>query len=284
MRKIYLYYLIIFFSTFLSDAYSQAPLAEKYTKPLCIIDLNFGYAAPSFDFAGSRIKDFYDFTGYGISNGFNANFTTKFAVVNFKTGQIRPYLTISYAEFHGDENKAYNIGGFIIKTWPRTGMKDTSILYDPATQLKDTSGKSSIVLHSPFLAIGWEIAFFTDRERRSVINFGTDFNITFLWGKISDQPTGKLEIYNNIDKNVRMGLGLNLGYSYRVANMLGLSLGTRMQITNLFSKDNGEMEEDGNLILNDKKNTGINKYLKENRSIGFFGIYGGVTFFIGGSK
>jgi hypothetical protein len=283
MKKIYKINLILSFLILFMSFYSQTNSQEIYKKPLCVMDLNFGYAAPAFDFAGSRIKDFYDFSGYGANSGFNANFTTKFAAANFSVGQVRPYLTISYAEFQGSENRAYNIGGFIKSGWPRKDFKDTSKLYDPTT-IKDTSGTSSILVHSPSIAFGCEVAFFTDKGRRSVFNFGMDFDITVLFGKINDQPTGKNEIYNNLDRNTRLGMGMNLGYTYRVADMLGLTIGTRLQFTNLFGKKTELTNEDGNVFLNDEGNVSINKFLKENRSIGFFGIYGGVSFYIGGKK
>jgi hypothetical protein len=264
-----------------SSSYSQNS-SEVYKKPLCMIDLNFGYAAPAFDFSGSRIKDFYSLTGYGMNTGYNTNFTTKFGIVNFKEGQFRGYFTLAYAQLNGSENRAYNIGAFIKRGWPHSGLQDTSIAYVPPTT--DTAGTSSIILYSPFLAFGAEIAFYTDRERKSIINFGMDFNVTTMWGKIYDQPAGKKETYNNFNQNNRLGLGLNLGYSYRVVEMLGLSVATRLQFSNLFYKKSEVVTDDGDLWLDDASDLTVNKFLNQNRSIGFFGIYGGVTFYIGGKK
>ena len=275
--------LILFVSIF-STSFSQDYTSGVFKKPLCMFDLNFGYAAPAFDFAGSSLRDFYNFSGYGMNTGYNTNFTTKFGVVNFKEGQLRAYFTIAYAQFNGSENRAYNIGGFIKQGWPHSGLKDTSVLYNPQTDLKDTAGTSSIMLYSPFLALGAEIAFYTDRERKSIINFGIDFNVTTLWGKIYDQPSHKDEIYNNINQNNRLGLGMNLGYSYRVVDMLGLTVGTRLQFSNLFYKKSDEVTDAGDLWLDDAADATVNKYLNQNRVIGFFGIYGGVTFYIGGKK
>ena len=76
---------------------------------------------------------------------------------------------------------------------------------------------------------------------------------------------------------------MNLGYSYRITDVLGFSLCTRMHITNLFGKKSEAVKVDGDLKLNDKGDTNINMFMKD-RTIGFFGIYGGITFFIGGKR
>ena len=273
---------IILFLLFISQTYAQYSNPNSYKKPFVTFDLNFGYAAPSFDLAGTNIKDFYNLSNYATQNGFNANFTTKFTIANLQPDwQVRTYLTISYAQFMGSEDRASNIGGFIKTGWPRTGLQDS---LSPFTKISDTTGKSSIRLNHPYIAYGWEMAWYPDRNRKSVLNFGLDFDISVIFGRIYDQPTGKAEIYNNIIANTRLGLGLNLGYSYRVVNMLGLTIGTRMQISNLFTKKYEEVTNGGDLPLIDEANNGITSLLSKNRSIGFFGIYGGLTFYIGGTK
>ena len=110
---------IILFLLFISQTYAQYSNPNSYKKPFVTFDLNFGYAAPSFDLAGTNIKDFYNLSNYATQNGFNANFTTKFTIANLQPDwQVRTYLTISYAQFMGSEDRASNIGGFI-KTGPR---------------------------------------------------------------------------------------------------------------------------------------------------------------------
>jgi len=276
MKKIYK----LFFVFFLLFIYSSLN-AQAYRKPLCVLETTFSYAQPSFDFSGSSLKNFYNFTDYGIKGGYNANLTSKFSVANFKVGQVRAYLTIAFAEFLGSDDRAYNIGGFIKAGWPKTGIKDSLIPYVPPT---DTAGSSSITIHSPYIAVGWEIAFFTDRNRKSIITFGTDFDIAVLWGKIYDQPSGKKEIYNNLLDNTKLGLGLNLGYTYRLDEAFGLTFGTRLQFTNLFKKKSDFVKDDGDIFLNDAADVNLNKLLNNNRTIGFIGFYGGLSFFIGTRK
>ena len=246
------------------------------------MDATFGYALPGFDFSGSRIKDFWDLKGYGVSGGYYATYTPKVTVHNFKQGQIRTYLTISFANFFGSENTAFSIdslykrtGGMVPIRWP-----DSSIYKKPV----ETVGASSIRFSAPYIAYGWEVALYTDKERRSIFNLGMDFNFTVMWGKVYDQPNGKTENHNNIISATRLGLGLNLGYSYRVIESIGITFGTRMQLTNLFNKKSDVVTDIGDLTLNDEGNSATNSLLSKNRSIGFFGFYTGISFYLGGKR
>lgn len=285
MKKFYILFPIIILFIISSSAYAQYTGTKVFKKPNVIMDATFGYALPGFDFSGSRIKDFWEFKGYGINGGYSATYTPKVTVYNFKQGQIRTYMTVSFTNFVGSENTAYNIEKLY---WP-TGMvpvrwPDSSVYKDMTNA--DTLGSSSIRISAPYIAYGWEIAMYTDKERRSIFNLGLDFNFSVMWGKIYDQPNGKLETHNNIISATRMGLGFNLGYTYRVMEWMGLTFGTRMHLTNLFNKktDIVQPTADGDLEINDKSNTTINKLLNKNRSIGFFGFYGGVSFLLGGKR
>jgi hypothetical protein len=282
MKKTYTLFLLVFLLVISTSANAQLPNTKIFRKPNVIMDATFGYALPGFDFAGSRIKDFWEFKGYGINGGYYATFSPKVTVHNFKQGQIRTYMTISFAQFFGKENTAYNMtrlygaSGMVPVGWPQG--RDTLAL--------DTLGSSSIRISSPYIAYGWEIAMYTDKERRSIFNLGMDFNFTVMWGKVYDQPNGKLEIHNNIVSATRMGLGFNLGYSYRIMEFLGLTFGTRMQLTNLFNKESDIVKPtaDGDMTLNDASNTSINKLMNKNRGIGYFGFFSGVTFYLGGKR
>lgn len=246
------------------------------------MDATFGYALPGFDFSGSRVKDFWELKGYGINGGYYASFTPKVAIHNFKQGQIRTYLTISFAQFIGSENTAFSIdtlyyktAGMVPITWP------DSITYKAP---KDELGASSIRISAPFIAYGWEIALYTDKERRSIFNFGTDFDISVMWGKVYDQPTNKAELHNNIISATRLGLGFNLGYSYRVTEFLGLTFGSRLQMSNLFYKSSDIVKDVGDMPLNDEGNATINPLMSKSRTIGYFGFFGGASFYIGGRR
>ncbi len=283
MKKIYTLFLLAIILVTSVDASAQLTGTRVFKKPNFIMDATFGYTLPGFDFSGSRIKDFWEFKGYGMNGGYYATYTPKVTIHNFKQGQFRAYITVSFAQFLGSENTAYSIEsiyknqGMVPVRWP-----EDSLYKAP----KDTLGSSSIRMSAPYIAFGGEIAIYTDKERRSIFHFGTDFNFSVMWGKIYDQPNGKLETYNNIISSTRMGFGFNLGYSYRMMEFFGVTFGTRMQLTNVFNKKSDIVQPtaDGDLEINDESNPTINKLLNKNRSIGFFGFYGGVSFFLGGKR
>ena len=285
MKKIYTLFLLTILLIISTSANAQLMSTKIFKRPNVIMDATFGYALPGFDYTGSRIKDFWEFKGYGVNGGYTAAFTPKVTVYNFKQGQIRTYLTVSFTQFMGSENTAYNIeklyknGGMVPVGWP----KDT--LYK-SVENSDTIGSSSIRMSAPYIAYGWEVAMYTDKERRSIFNLGMDFNFSVMWGKIYDQPNGKLETYNNLISATRMGFGFNLGYSYRFIESIGVTFGTRMQLTNVFNKhsDIVKAASDGDMEMNDQSNPTINPKLNKNRSIGFFGFYGGISFYLGGKR
>lgn len=282
MKKIHFLFLLTIVLVFSSSVTAQLVSTSIFRKPNVVMDATFGYALPGFDFSGSRVKDFWDLKGYGVSGGYSATFTPKVTVHNFKQGQIRTYLTVSFTNFFGSENTAFsidsiyhNIGGMVPIRWP-----DSNVYKNPL----ETTGSSSIRFSAPFIAYGWEIALYTDKERRSIFNFGTDFNFTVMWGKVYDQPFGHPENHNNIISATRLGLGFNLGYSYRVMEFMGINVGSRMQITNLFNKKTDVVTDIGDITLNDEGSTTNNPLLKSNRTIGYFGFYTGVSFYLGGKR
>jgi hypothetical protein len=281
MKKIYFLFLLTVLLVLSSGVTAQITNTAIFKKPNVIMDATFGYALPGFDFSGSRIKDFWDFKGYGVSSGYTATFTPKVTVHNFKQGQIRTYLTVSFTNFMGSENTAFSIGnlydsGMVPIRWP-----DSAHYKGPV----EVTGASSIRFSTPYIAYGWEIALYTDKERRSIFSFGTDFNFTVMWGKVYDQAAGNnIEYHNNIISATRLGLGFNLGYSYRVTEFLGLTFGSRMQLTNLFNKKSDVVTDIGDMTLNDEGNSTINPLMSKSRAIGYFGFSGGVSFYIGGKR
>lgn len=284
MKKNYTLFLAAILLVLSTSASAQLPNTKIFKKPNVVMDATFGYALPGFDFSGSRIKDFWEFKGYGINGGYTAAFSPKVTVHNFKQGQIRTYLTVSFTQFMGSENTAYSIetlypklGGTVPPGWP-----DTTTYKAP----RDTLGSSSIRVSAPYIAYGWEIAMYTDKERRSIFNLGMDFNFSVMWGKVYDQPIGKLENHQNFLSATRMGFGFNLGYSYRIMEYFGVNFGTRMQLTNVFNKSSDIVKPtaDGDMYLNDESNPTINPKLNKNRGIGYFGFFGGVSFYLGGKR
>jgi hypothetical protein len=282
MKKIHFLFLLTVLLVISSSVTAQVTNTSVFRRPNVIMDVSFGYALPGFDFSGSRVKDFWELKGYGVTGGYSASFTPKVTVSNFKQGQIRTYLTVSFTNFFGSENTAFSIdslyhgiGGMVPIRYP-----DSATYKAPL----ETIGASSIRFSAPYIAYGWEVALYTDKERRSIFTLGTDFNFTVMWGKVYDQPNGRAENHNNIISATRLGLGFNLGYSYRLMDFLGVTFGTRMQMTNLFNKKSDVVTDIGDIPLNDEGNSTINPIMSKSRSIGFFGFYTGATFYLGGKR
>ena len=262
-------------------SFSQYPISgeklsasQKFTKPFFAIDVLFGYSAPMFELTGNSIGDFYDLKNYATNSGYYGNLNFKFTLANFKTAQLKFYWAIGYSRFMGDETRSYNVT-YLPAGWPETKYY---------TKINDTTGMSSIDIHHPSTALGIEYALFTDRNRTSVFTFGGDFALTGMWGKIYDKPSFKTsEQHNNLLEAIRFGFGINAGYNYRVVEWMGLGLGMRFQLSNLFGKTSESITEPGDIPFNDGKDYSINTNL-DSRNVGFFGIYGGFTFYVGGKR
>jgi hypothetical protein len=277
MRVIFFYFSVLFILGSVSQVNSQVPTPSKFNQPIIIFDFTYGLVAPMFDLGGSSIKEFYNFQSYGAGLGYGANFTTKVSAIIVQDWQFRPYLTFSYNRFLGSSGKAYNLKNYVPPGWPKI---DTT---SPYYTLKDTLGTSSISIHCPYISFGFEAALFTDKERTSYVNFGLDFDVSILFGKVYDRPLGKNETHNNIVSNTRLGLGMNFGVTYRVLNEIGLTAGTRLGFVNLFGKETKQSTVDGDIFLNDKSDL-INSRLNQNRAIGYLGLYAGASFMLGVNK
>ncbi len=255
-----------------SNLYSQTEIiTSKYTKPFFSIDADFGYALPLFDLSGSSIKEFYDLKSYSTSAGYTGNLKFGFTVANFKWTQLRVKLTLGYSRFMGTDNVAYSFPK-VTPGWPTTTYP-----------LVQTSGESTINIHHPMTAVGMDYVVFTDSKRTSLFTFGGDLTLTGMFGKITDQRSGYGEEYNNITSAVRFGFGINTVYTFRPASWMGINTGIRFQMSNLLGKTSAAVTEDRDIPFNDGEDLSINPNLKS-RNIGYFGFFGGVSFYMGGKK
>ncbi|MGC8858415.1 MAG: hypothetical protein ACP5P3_04785 [Ignavibacteria bacterium] len=272
MKKLILFLSIFTFLT--SMLYAQGQKEKYFGLPFFTNDFTFGYAFPLGDLTGNNIGEYYALKNYGTKKGFFAQWNLKFGAVNFKTSQIRPYVSISYSQFSASEDRAYNMIPAPIG-WPGTQY------YQP---LKDTTGESYIRVNNPYVAIGIEFAYFTDRKKASIISVGTDFNINVLFGRVYDKVASKQELHNNLLDATRFGLGFNLQYCYKFEKWLGYSVGVRYQLPNLFGPRKSDAVKDiADIPFNDDSSPTLNPLLQK-KTLGYIGIYAGVNFFIGSMK
>lgn len=285
MKTLTLFLFFILSFLLISPAADAQIIKTTKKKPGIMIEVNAGYGLPLMDLKGDA-TGFWDFSNYGTSTGYNGNFTVKLGVQSYKMAQLRPYFTLGYSQFTGDrEGVAHNPDGKIPAGWPNTGFTGQST-YIPV----DTTGTSEVVLRMPYAALGFEIAQYTDKKNLSSFNFGLDIMMSFIFGRANETltynvPGGEAannEISYTMKSNVRWGLGLNVGYNYRIERSpIGFNVGTRFQMNNLIGKEVKEANVEGEIYLMDGSAPGVNPLLSNSRSISSLTFFGGVCFYIG---
>jgi hypothetical protein len=279
----------IFLSALLIIAFlSQSTVIQAQTtkrKPGIIIEVNAGYGLPLMDLKGDA-EGFWNFSNYGTTTGYHGGFTVKLGVRSYKMAQLRPYFTLGYSQFSGDrDGRSHNPDGYIPAGWPNKGFKNQTT-YVPV----DTTGTSEVVLRMPYAALGFEIAQYTDKKNLSSFNFGLDLTMSFIFGRVNETHTYAIpgvagageEVSYTMKSNVRFGLGLNVGYNYRVPKSpIGFNVGTRFSLINLIGKEVKEANQEGEFYLMDGSAPGVNSLLSSSRSISSLSFFGGVSFYIG---
>lgn len=253
--------------------YSQTKVTLKqYKRPAVVIDVLGGYNLPMMDLKGSSIGEIYGFKSYGVSGGFNVGTTIKATVANFDRSQFRTYLTLAYSHFTNSEDYAYGVPVNPVG-WP--------IGFTPPTQ---KAGTSYIRLNIPYLAVGSEFAVFTDDALKSSFTFGIDVSLSSISGRVFDQLAGQVENFNTFHSNLRVGMGVNAQYNFRVSEAFGFNVGMRFNMLNLVGKATELTEESGYMYLNDAWNQATNAAIGGTRQIASLNFFGGVSFYIGTRK
>lgn len=278
MRKFILLFLVAFFVT--GIAYSQQVLTTANKKPFVTIETSGSFELPIMDLkATNGIGGFYKFTDYGAKTGFGTALNVKFAVYNAKTTQLRTYVTFGYSQFVNDEAKAYNYSeaGWVHPGYPHINPL-TGLPYQNVT---DAQGISNMRMNIPYVALGCELGVYTDKRLRSSFNFGLDYVFSVIFGKYYQTINGQTETFTTLNSNLRTGIGLNTTYSYKFSDVVGFHVGTRFVLPNLFGKASDMSDGDAAVYLLDKGNSSLNPSLSNNRNIGYFKFFGGLSLFLG---
>lgn len=251
-----------------------------FVKPFFSIDAKSSLDISTMDLRGKGVGDYWDFTSYGMNEGFGAEANFKMSVINLKDSQFRVYLSIAYTQFSVESNKAYVPTKWVEPGWPKTGFNGTGE-YVPS----DTPGTSRLRLNLPYCALGMEYAQYLDRKKRTSLNFGFDFNMNIIWGKeletyAYDDSVG-LEIEHNMNAQPRVGLGLYVTFNYRFVQPFGFNAGIRYHFANMIGKNDSEADPSGKIFLLDKGDAKLSPLLNESRLIGYYKLFLGFSFFIG---
>lgn len=249
----------------------------KKMKPLVEINVNGSYNYSLFDLRGNgNLRDFWNFSNYGASDGFGTNAEVKLGVFTTRMSQLKIHMMVGYSHFSNDDSKAYNVGGVDLG-WPYKISPSSTIPFEP----KDTSGNSYLRLNMPHFGFGIECAVFTDRENKSSFNFGLDFTGTLITGRAYETIINSKESFITINPSLRFGLGVNIMYSYRFEEWVGFNIGTRFALPNIFSKSSEMTDQAGYISLLDDSNIALNKNLVSKRNMGYFQLFGGMAFYLG---
>jgi hypothetical protein len=276
---------IIFFSAIAAFLFSAVQAQDLTTtvkkKPFFTIEASGSFELPIMDLKGSDgVKGLWTFQDYAVSTGFGTALNFKFAVLDKKNIQLRTYVTLGYSHFTNDDNRAFILNtssGIVGKGYPFTNELGNGYSY-----ARDTAGVSNIRINLPYAAFGCELGVYLDKKFRSSLNFGLDYNINVITGRVFQTYAGGTETFNTFRGNLRTGLGLNASYSYRFSEIVGFHVGSRFVLPNLFGKASEMTDDTGYIYLLDKGNTSLHPSLSSDRSIGYFKFYGGLSFFIGG--
>ena len=282
MKKfIYFFFTIIISIYFFNIASAQDITTGKKNKAFFTIDVSGFYSLPLLDLRSSDdLKNFWNFTDYGIAKGLGTSLNFKFAVYTTKMMQLRTYVTLAYSHYSNDDNRAYIVQypnqNWINLGWPYTGGANGSP-YVP----HDTTGVSNIRINNPQFAVGFEIGVYTDRANKSCFNFGLDYDANLFTGRIYQTYGLGEESFNTISPSIRFGLGINTVYAYKFDQYFGFHVGSRFQISNLFGKSSEMSDQTGYLGLLDKGNSVLNTNLGSGRTIADLRFFGGISIYLG---
>ena len=281
IKTISLFFLAL--SIFSVSTNAQDLLTPKKNKAFFMIDVTGSYDLPMMDLrAADDLKSFWSFQDYGVTKGFGATINLKFAVYTGRMWQLRTYATLGYSHFINSDSRAFNIdyrggAGYVTQYgWPSEGG-----LYSRYYSPRDTTGVSNIRINIPYLALGAELAIYTDRENKSAFNFGLDYNASVITGRVFQTVGFGGETFNTLKPNLRFGVGANVYYTYKFDKLLGFNVGTRFSLPNLFGKSAEMIDDPGYIYLMDKSNLVLNPNLVSGRTMASLRFFAGLSFYIG---
>lgn len=214
----------------------------------------------------SKISDFFSFKGYGVKYGFGTQINLKLATN--KKGTIRPYLSLGYSLFLGNDNG--------------TAYIDSNVINNGFPLNKTYSGVpgySKMYLHNITTGIGIEYAFLNKTRWIPFLDIEIDFNI--LMGTYRQTPNGLSTVSFTIKPAVRFGAALGGGLQVRITKVFGLVFSTKFKYANLIGKSSEFVTEQNKMKILDKSATNLNSSLSKDRHIMYIDLMLGVAYYIG---
>ncbi len=249
-------------------------LRYKYTAPRFVIELAGSYNLPIGQTRGG-VEDFFTFKNYGLVYGIGFHLNVKYAAN--KKATIWPYFSGGFAQLQNDETFNSYIDSNIIRNgYPLSGNG----IYN------STPGSSLLVIRNIYAGLGVQYMF---GPRHSLVPFiGIEADYNFLWGFYQQEPrlvAGPEGIHKStfpINSATRIGIAMDAGTDFRIAQNLGFVFGVKYSISNLFGKrSDATASGDNSMNLIDQAATGLNSNLSSDRNIGYLQFYLGFSLFFG---
>jgi len=258
-------------------ATAQLKVKTYKKKPLVMFDIYGSLDVATLNLHGANLEEFWSLGNYGQSVGYGGEFKFKVSAVTKKMIQLRPYLAIGYVHFTRDEGKTFIPNKKLPVGWPGVGLSGTG----QYTSISTAPGSSTFRMNIPYLALGTELAVYTDRKNLSSFNFGLDVNMSVIFGRHTETYTDGSIVWYNLQENTRFGVGVNIIYNYRLVKAFGINVGTRFQFVNLLGSESKVSDTNNEFYLLDKQDLSLSPLLSDSREIGFFRFFGGFSFYIG---
>ncbi|RPI17874.1 MAG: hypothetical protein EHM58_07550 [Ignavibacteriae bacterium] len=262
----------LFFIT--NSADSQIKFTSKKFKPSVItVELLFNYSQPLPSMYG-QVKDFFDFSTYGVKTGFGGQINVKLAAN--KKGTIRPYGTIGYSLFLGNDNSTAYIGPNTISTaYPLANNQ----------KFETAPGTSKIYMHIFNAGLGFGYDFVNKTRWTPFLGFEGNLNIIFgtyrQTPNITPPNSPKGEVTFTIKQAARFGFGFNSGITFRVHKLIGFNFNAKYKFANLLGINSHRISEENKMELLDKSDPSIHSSLTKSRTIQYFEFGLGISFHIG---
>jgi hypothetical protein len=253
---------------------AQVKYTTKKFKPSAVtVELLLNYSQPLPNMYG-EINEFFSFSTYGVKSGFGAQINVKLAAN--KKGTIRPYATLGYSLFLGnDPNTAYIDENRIANGYPLLNNE----------RFGTTPGNSKMYLHIFNAGIGFGYDFVNKTRWTPFLGFEPNLNIIF--GTYRQKPVQAVggntsdEVSFTIKQTARFGLGISSGIQMRVHKLIGFVFSVKYKYANLFGIASRRIYEENTMELLDKSDPTIHNLLNKSRAIQYLELGLGVAFNIG---
>lgn len=222
--------------------------------------------------AKGELGDFFKFQNYGLVYGIGFHFNMKYAA----TQKLFPYFTAGFTHLQNDEDTISFIDSNLIRNgYPLPGNQ----IYN------STPGTSMLIIRNFYAGLG--LQYFFNSSQPLMPFAGIEITYNYIIGFYEQNPKivpGSEGVHKeifDIKPASRIGIGINIGADYRLAENLGFVFGIKYSAANLLGKNSERTLEKNTIALLDKSAPELNSHLNKDRNIGYLQLYVGFSVFLG---